>query len=88
MMGQGGFWTVYRGVLGDCKVVAVEWLEGVCQSEEKFWEEVSMIGGFHHMHLVHMFGFCVEGDHRLLIYKYVANGYLEKYLFLEDRVLD
>eukprot|EP01018_Ginkgo_biloba_P040689 Gb_13827 [translate_table: standard] len=40
------------------------------------------------MHSVRMFGFCAEGDHRLLVYEYVANSSLEKYLFSEDRVLD
>eukprot|EP01018_Ginkgo_biloba_P021485 Gb_37916 [translate_table: standard] len=85
---KGGFGTVYRGVLGDSKVVAVKRLEGVCHSEEQFWAEVSIIGRVHHMHLVRMFGFCAEGDHRLLVYEYVANGSLEKYLFSEGRVLD
>eukprot|EP01018_Ginkgo_biloba_P041203 Gb_32123 [translate_table: standard] len=47
-----------------------------------------MIGRVHHMHLVRMFGFCAEGDHRLLVYEYVANSSVEKYLFSEDRVLD
>eukprot|EP01018_Ginkgo_biloba_P004690 Gb_10921 [translate_table: standard] len=80
-VGKGGFGTVFRGVLGDSKVVAVKRLDGICQSEEQFWAEVSMIGRVHHMHLVRMFGFCAEGDHRLLVYEYVANGSLEKYLF-------
>eukprot|EP01018_Ginkgo_biloba_P021481 Gb_33304 [translate_table: standard] len=38
-VGKGGFGTVYRGVLGDSKVVAVKRLEGVCQSEKQFWAE-------------------------------------------------
>eukprot|EP01018_Ginkgo_biloba_P021459 Gb_14016 [translate_table: standard] len=87
-VGKGGFGTVFRGVLGDSKVVAVKRLDGICQSEEQFWAEVSIIGRVHHMHLVRMFGFCAEGDHRLLVYEYVANGSLENFLLSEGRVLD
>ena len=27
-----------------------------------------------------MFGFCAEGNHKLLVYEYVENGSLDKYL--------
>jgi serine/threonine protein kinase len=28
-----------------------------------------------------MWGFCIEGEHRLLVYEYIPNGSLDKYLF-------
>jgi len=67
----------------------VKQLEGVSQGHEQFWAEVSMIGKVHHMNLVRMVGFCAERNHRLLVYEYVENGSLDKYLFAEsnDRVL-
>lgn len=86
-LGEGGFGSVYKGVLGDEKAVAVKQLEGVSQSEEQFWAEVGMIGRVHHMNLVRMFGFCAEGHHRLLVYEYVENGSLDKYLFTESECL-
>eukprot|EP00253_Pinus_taeda_P011010 PITA_11010 len=88
-LGEGGFGTVYKGVLPDGEVVAVKQLEGVSQGHEQFWAEVSMIGRVHHMNLVRMVGFCAERNHRLLVYEYVENGSLDKYLFAEsdDRVL-
>ncbi|XP_057855722.1 putative receptor protein kinase ZmPK1 [Cryptomeria japonica] len=78
---KGAFGSVYKGVLADEKVVAVKRLEGVSQSEEQFWAEVSMIGRVHHMNLVRMYGFCAEGHHRLLVYEFVENGSLDKHLF-------
>uniref|UniRef100_A0A0D6QWR2 non-specific serine/threonine protein kinase n=1 Tax=Araucaria cunninghamii TaxID=56994 RepID=A0A0D6QWR2_ARACU len=86
-LGQGGFGTVYKGVLSDNKVVAVKQLEGVSQSEDQFWAEVSVIGRVHHMNLVRMFGFCAEGRHRLLVYEYVEKGSLDRYLFKANEVL-
>jgi serine/threonine protein kinase len=38
-------------------------------------------GTIHHINLVHLQGYCAEGDHRALVYEYVRNGSLEKYLF-------
>jgi serine/threonine protein kinase len=81
---EGGFGTVYKGVLPDREVVAVKRLEGVSQGDDQFWAEVSMIGRVHHMNLVRMFGFCAEGNHRLLVYEYVENGSLDKYLTSES----
>eukprot|EP00253_Pinus_taeda_P031451 PITA_31451 len=88
-LGEGGFGTVYKGVMTDGEVVAVKRLEGVSQGHDQFWAEVSMIGRVHHVNLVRMFGFCAERNHRLLVYEYVENGSLDKYLFTEsdDRVL-
>lgn len=92
-LGEGGFGTVYKGVLTDGEVVAVKRLEGVSQGHDQFWAEVSVIGRVHHMNLVRMFGFCAEGNHRLLVYEYIENGSLDKYLTAEsqevvnDRVL-
>jgi serine/threonine protein kinase len=80
-VGRGGFGTVYRGVLPDQRQIAVKKLKGVSQGEEQFWAEVTIIGRIHHLNLVRMWGFCTEGEHRLLVYEYIPNGSLDKYLF-------
>ncbi|CAK9170396.1 unnamed protein product [Ilex paraguariensis] len=89
-LGQGGFGSVYQGVLPDGSRLAVKKLEGVGQGKKEFRAEVSIIGSIHHYHLVRLKGFCAEGTHRLLVYEYMANGSLEKWLFKqkEDMMLD
>ncbi|KAL5809237.1 hypothetical protein ACOSQ3_029928 [Xanthoceras sorbifolium] len=80
-IGKGGFGTVYKGVLDDKRIVAVKRLEGILQGDAEFWAEVSTIGRINHRNLVKLWGFCVENEHKLLVYEYVENGSLDKILF-------
>ncbi|ERN03731.1 hypothetical protein AMTRI_Chr05g65820 [Amborella trichopoda] len=83
-LGQGGFGSVYQGVLPDGTRIAVKQLEGIGQGKKEFRAEVSIIGGIHHVHLVRLRGFCAEGTHRLLAYEYMAKGSLDKWIFRKD----
>eukprot|EP01018_Ginkgo_biloba_P012989 Gb_37082 [translate_table: standard] len=78
---HGGFGTVYKGALADGRAVAVKKLEGVSQGEAQFRAEVTIVGKIHHINLVRMSGFCAEGNNRMVVYEYIANGSLDKYLF-------
>ncbi|CAL4962154.1 unnamed protein product [Urochloa decumbens] len=78
---RGGFGIVYRGVLEDNRVVAVKKLTNFSHSEEELWAEMSIIGRINHMNLVRIWGFCSEGQHKLLVYEYVENESLDRYLF-------
>ncbi|KAL6142177.1 hypothetical protein ACLB2K_060460 [Fragaria x ananassa] len=80
-IGEGGFGTVYKGVLDGERVVAVKRLEGIVQGDAEFWAEVSVIGNINHMNLVKLYGFCADNDHKLLVYEYMENGSLDKLLF-------
>ncbi|GAV81475.1 Pkinase domain-containing protein/B_lectin domain-containing protein/PAN_2 domain-containing protein [Cephalotus follicularis] len=80
-VGQGGFGSVYLGVQPDGTRLAIKKLEGVGQGKKEFRSEVCIIGGIHHVHLVKLKGFCAEGIHRLLVYEYLANGSLDKWIF-------
>lgn len=84
-LGQGGFGSVYQGVLPDGTRLAVKKLEGIGQGKKEFRAEVSIIGSIHHHHLVKLKGFCAEGTHRLLAYEYMANGSLDKWIFRRNR---
>ncbi|WMV42036.1 hypothetical protein MTR67_035421 [Solanum verrucosum] len=84
-LGQGGFGSVYQGVLPDGARLAVKKLEGIGQGKKEFRAEVSIIGSIHHLHLVRLRGFCAEGTHRLLAYEYMGNGSLEKWLFKKNK---
>ncbi|XP_062097438.1 G-type lectin S-receptor-like serine/threonine-protein kinase SD2-5 [Humulus lupulus] len=84
-LGQGGFGSVYQGVLPDGTRLAVKKLEGIGQGKKEFRAEVSIIGSIHHIHLVRLRGFCAEGSHRLLAYEFMANGSLEKWIFRRNK---
>ncbi|KAK7311878.1 hypothetical protein RJT34_10323 [Clitoria ternatea] len=84
-LGQGGFGSVYKGVLPDGTQLAVKKLEGIGQGKKEFRAEVSIIGSIHHLHLVRLKGFCADGSHRLLAYEYMANGSLDKWIFKKNK---
>ncbi|CAL4943801.1 unnamed protein product [Urochloa decumbens] len=79
-LGHGGFGSVFKGVIGT-EIVAVKRLEGVEQGTEEFLAEVMTIGRMHHLNLVRLVGFCAEKSHKLLVYEYLPNGSLDKWIF-------
>ncbi|KAL6641535.1 hypothetical protein ACP70R_019716 [Stipagrostis hirtigluma subsp. patula] len=83
VVGRGAYGTVYRGELPDRRAVAVKQLQpGVASGgEAEFWAEVTIIARMHHLNLVRLWGFCADRDQRMLVYEYVPNGSLDKYLF-------
>ncbi|KAK3212083.1 hypothetical protein Dsin_016789 [Dipteronia sinensis] len=84
-LGQGGFGSVYQGVLPGGTRLAVKKLEGIGQGKKEFRAEVSIIGSIHHHHLVKLKGFCAEGTHRLLAYEYMAKNSLDKWIFKRNQ---
>ncbi|KAG8053639.1 hypothetical protein GUJ93_ZPchr0001g30889 [Zizania palustris] len=78
-LGQGGYGSVYKGVLlpGDVHV-AVKMLSSSssCNGEE-FISEVSTIGRIHHVNVVRLVGFCSEEMKRALVYEYMPGGSLD-----------
>ncbi|PIN12631.1 Serine/threonine protein kinase [Handroanthus impetiginosus] len=83
-LGEGGFGSVYKGVLSNKLVVAVKQLEGIGQGEKQFRMEVATISSTHHLNLVKLIGFCSEGRHRLLVYEFLKNGSLDRFLFTSE----
>ncbi|KAK4584058.1 hypothetical protein RGQ29_021979 [Quercus rubra] len=80
-LGEGGFGTVFLGTLINNTKVAVKRLDGFSQIKKSFLAEVMTIGNIHHFNLVRLIGFCVEKSHRLLVYEYMSNGSLDKWVF-------
>uniref|UniRef100_A0A0D9UW04 non-specific serine/threonine protein kinase n=1 Tax=Leersia perrieri TaxID=77586 RepID=A0A0D9UW04_9ORYZ len=83
-VGQGGFGTVYKGELQNGVPVAVKMIENPTGDGEEFINEVATIGRIHHANIVRLLGFCSEGTRRALIYEFMPNESLEKYIFLHN----
>ncbi|XP_058221127.1 putative receptor protein kinase ZmPK1 [Rhododendron vialii] len=75
-IGRGGSGIVYKGVLSDRRVAAIKRLNEANQGAAEFLAEVSFIGRVNHMNLIEIWGYCVEGNHRLLVYEYMECGSL------------
>ncbi|KAF8007767.1 hypothetical protein BT93_K1690 [Corymbia citriodora subsp. variegata] len=69
------------GTLIDGTKVAVKRLGGFGKVEKSFLAEVETIGSIHHVNLVRLVGFCAEKSQRLLIYEYMSNGSLDRWIF-------
>ncbi|KAL8144683.1 hypothetical protein AgCh_003033 [Apium graveolens] len=80
-LGKGGFGDVYRGTLADGRVVAVKVLKPTNGNGEEFINEVASIGRTSHVNVVNLLGFCYEGKRRALIYEFMPNGSLEKFIY-------
>nr|XP_010914169.1 rust resistance kinase Lr10-like [Elaeis guineensis] len=90
-LGSGGFGVVYKGELPNGTVpVAVKVLTGSLNKtvEEQFMAEVGTIGRTYHVNLVRLYGFCFHATVRALVYEYMENGSLDKYLFHKDRKIE
>eukprot|EP01018_Ginkgo_biloba_P017136 Gb_35762 [translate_table: standard] len=83
-LGSGGFGDVYKGFLSDDQLVAVKKLKKTKRREKEFYSEVLTIGAIHHVNLVRLLAFCAEGGQRLLVYEYLENSSLDKFLFKEE----
>ncbi|KAL1823103.1 hypothetical protein ACET3Z_009881 [Daucus carota] len=85
MLGRGSFGSVFKGTLPDSTVIAVKKLEGIRQGEKQFRNEISTIGFIQHVNLVHLRGFCSEGNKKLLVYEYASNGSLDSHIFNKEK---
>ncbi|XP_047955380.1 cysteine-rich receptor-like protein kinase 44 isoform X2 [Salvia hispanica] len=82
MLGRGGFGNVYKGNLITGEEVAVKRLAKYStQGEPQFKNEVFLVAKLKHMNLVKLLGFSMEGAERLLIYEFVQNASLDKFIF-------
>ncbi|KAM5588473.1 G-type lectin S-receptor-like serine/threonine-protein kinase B120 [Rosa sericea] len=81
-LGNGGFGTVYKGILPGLEEVAVKRLSQVsCQGLEEFKNEINLIAKLQHRNLVRLVGCCIEGEEKMLLYEYMPNKSLDFFLF-------
>ena len=96
-LGEGGFGVVYEGELSNGTKIAVKDLNLSNKSvsdrqriQRSFAAEVQTLGLIHHVNLVRLLGYCTEDEHHMLVYEFMANSSLDKWIFGDDpqRVLD
>ncbi|XP_039142322.1 LOW QUALITY PROTEIN: rust resistance kinase Lr10-like [Dioscorea cayenensis subsp. rotundata] len=81
-LGQGGFGYVFKGRLPWDRLVAIKMLtNSKYKNGEDFINEVSTIGMIHHINVVKLIGFCSDGMQRALVYEFMPNGSLDKFIF-------
>lgn len=81
-LGDGGYGTVYKGVLRDGRIVAVKRLyETSYKRVEQFLNEVEILSRLRHPNLVTLYGSTSPNSpHLLLVYEYVSNGTVADHL--------
>ncbi|KAJ4839056.1 Cold-responsive protein kinase 1 [Turnera subulata] len=80
-IGEGGFGSVYKGRLKDGRTAAIKVLSTESrQGVTEFLAEIKAISEIEHENLVKLYGCCVEGNHRILVYNYLENNSLAQTL--------
>lgn len=83
-LGEGGFGKVFKGKLSSEIVVAVKLLSTSLGNGDEFLNEVGTMTKIHHVNVVRLVGFCADGTKRALVYDFLPNGSLEKFIFSEN----
>ncbi|KAK1355330.1 Receptor cytoplasmic kinase [Heracleum sosnowskyi] len=92
VLGEGGFGCVFKGWIdentfaatrpGTGLVIAVKRLRQEGNQGHKEWlTEINYLGTLYHPNLVKLVGYCLEDEHRLLVYEFMPRGSLENHLF-------
>ncbi|XP_073259662.1 rust resistance kinase Lr10-like isoform X2 [Populus alba] len=82
-LGQGSYGTVFKGKLSDEIFVAVKILNNSTGNGEEFINEVATMGKIHHVNVIRLVGYCADGFRRGLVYDYLPNESLEKFVSSE-----
>ncbi|XLR22996.1 hypothetical protein S83_050896 [Arachis hypogaea] len=85
-LGQGGFGTVYKGVLPDGREIAIKRLYFNNKHRAgDFYNEVNIINSVEHKNLVRLLGCSCSGPESLLVYEYLPNRSLDRFIFDKNK---
>ncbi|KAF6150444.1 hypothetical protein GIB67_023943 [Kingdonia uniflora] len=85
-LGQDGFGGVFRGKLLDGQLVAVKVMRESKGDGADFMNEVASISRTSHVNVVSLLGFCFDRSKRALIYEFMPNGSLEKFIYKDKQL--
>ena len=81
-----------KGKLSDEREIAVKQLSVAShQGKSQFVAEIVAISAVQHRNLVKLYGCCIEGSERLLVYEYLQNRSLDQAIFgmkIEHFIID
>ena len=82
LLGVGGFGKVYKGTLSSSnRQIAVKKVSHDSkQGMKEFVAEIISLGRLRHRNLVQLLGYCRRKGELLLVYDYMPNGSLDKFL--------
>ena len=72
---------MYKGKLSNEVLVAVKILNNFRGNGEEFINEMATMGRIHHVNVVRLVGFCADGMRRALIFEFLPNDSLNKFIF-------
>ncbi|XP_050234506.1 probable serine/threonine-protein kinase PBL11 [Mercurialis annua] len=92
VLGEGGFGSVFKGWIDEQSLVATKPGSGIViavkrlnqegfQGHREWLTEINYLGQLQHPNLVKLIGYCLEDDHRLLVYEFMPRGSMENHLF-------
>ena len=85
VIAKGGFGNVYRGQSKQHANLAIKQLDRLRgQGDRQYGVEVQLLSKYKHENLVTLVGFCEHGHEKILVYKFEANGSLDKFLPKKD----
>ncbi|XP_074339843.1 cysteine-rich receptor-like protein kinase 2 [Apium graveolens] len=85
-IGEGGFADVYKGIMNNGDVVAVKkHTLTSSKAKEEFESEVVLISSIHHRNVIRLLGCGGKGSELLLVFEYMENGSLDKFLYGEKQ---
>ncbi|CAI0427244.1 unnamed protein product [Linum tenue] len=88
-LGRGGFGVVFRGVLPKSKIeIAVKRVShDTQQGMRAFVAEIVTIGRLSHRNLVGLLGYCRRKGELLLVYDYMPNSSLDRYIYDQPKLV-
>ncbi|KAL5678209.1 hypothetical protein ACJX0J_014340, partial [Zea mays] len=85
-LGEGGFGTVYKGVLPDNQEIAVKRLsQSSGQGIQELKNELVLVAKLQHKNLVRLVGVCLQEYEKLLVYEYMPNKSIDTILFDSEK---